>query len=193
MNDWKKAQAWEKDWWNLCLNTYFEEMKQLLYANRMGLVTTPDAKTPYRFDLGGIKVIDIGGGPCSLLLKCVNVQGAVIDPLDFPKWVLVRYQMANIHFRSMTAESLVIKGFDEAWIYNALQHVKNPELVIANACRASNLIRLFEWIDTPPNEGHPNTLTEVELNSWLGGEGKVETFTGQHGCKGKAYYGIFPT
>ena len=39
MNDWVKAQKWEKDWHASCQNSYGEEQKQLVYAHRMGLKT----------------------------------------------------------------------------------------------------------------------------------------------------------
>lgn len=194
MTNWKKAQSWEKDWWNLCLNTFGEEEKQLLYASRMGLTRFHDGKSPYNFDLGGISVIDIGGGPCSLLLKCVNFrEAAVIDPLPIPKWVIARYEAAGIACLPISGEGITGIAVDECWIYNTLQHVKIPQHVIIAAQKAAKLIRLFEWIDTPMNEGHPHSLSEGQLNEWLGGEGKVEQLTGQANCWGTCYYGIFPT
>ena len=90
-------------------------------------------------------------------------------------------------------EELKETGWDEAIIYNVLQHTESPEKVIAQARKAVNVIRLFEWIDRPATDGHLHILTEAQLNQWLGGEGKVENFTGQNGCYGKAYYGVFPT
>ena len=84
-------------------------------------------------------------------------------------------------------------GFDEAWIYNVLQHTENPKKVIENAQRVANTIRIFEWVNTGINIGHIHNLTESKLNEWLGGYGKVETFNGQWNCYGKAYYGIFPS
>lgn len=39
--------------------------------------------------------------------------------------------------------------------------------------------------------GHPHNLTEEKLNTWFKGYGKVEHMTGQNGCKGQCYYGIF--
>jgi len=190
---WEKAQRWERDWWDGCINTHGEEEKQLLYADRMGLTAFHDGKSPYNFDLGGALVLDIGGGPCSLLLKCRNVNGMVIDPLSFPSWILARYEAAGVEFVQMAAEDLDAEDFDEAWIYNVLQHVRSPEAVIANARNAARFIRIFEWIDTPTNEGHPHSLTETWLNEQLCGEGKVERFNGQAHCWGKAYYGVFPT
>lgn len=193
IDTWRSAQTWEQDWWGSCTNTLGEETKQLLYANRMGLKMFHDGKSPYNFDLAGASVLDIGGGPTSLLLRCVSIKGKVIDPLSVPDWVLDRYIAAGIAFAQSAGEDIVENGYDECWIYNVLQHVRDPARVIQNAQRASKLIRLFEWIDTPINEGHPHTLTRDMLDSWLGGEGKVERLDGQNTCWGMCYYGIFPT
>ena len=88
MSEWKIAQKNEREWWGKCANTYFEEEKQLKYAEKMGLQRTPNSQTPYVYDMDGKTVLDIGGGPTSILLKCVNVHGTVIDPLEFPAWTL---------------------------------------------------------------------------------------------------------
>lgn len=192
LNSWTEAQKWEKKWWNSCTNTYFEEMKQLLYADRMGLIKAPDAKTPYRFDMQGKSVLDIGGGPISLLLKCVNVRGKVIDSLEFPQWVIERYKCAGIEFERIKAEDLDTREkFDECLCYNVLPHADKPAMIIERMRKIGKIIRLFEWIDTAPSEGHPHSLNKKQLNGWLGGEGKIEMFTGQSGGRGKGYYGIF--
>lgn len=185
--------SWEQEWWGTCQNTYGEETKQLLYAEKMGLEFFHDGKSPYNIDMKGASVLDVGGGPASLLLKCVNVEGKVVDPLNMPFWVCQRYVLANITWEAIPAEDMNESGWDEVWIYNVLQHVENPQKVIKNARKAGKLIRIFEWVDTLTNVGHPHSLTEEGLNSWLSGEGKVEELTGQNTCKGKCYYGIFPT
>jgi len=192
MSKWADAQIWEKAWWNNCANTFGEEMKQLLYASRMGLVQTPDANTPYRFDMQGKSILDIGGGPTSLLLKCVNFKKVkVIDPLKFPFWIKKRYESAGIEFQQIKAEKIKEKGWDEIFIYNTLQHTDNVEQVIKNIKKAGKIIRLFEWLDTPVNIGHPQCLTEKNLNRWLGGKGRVDEVKGQNNCWGRAFYGIF--
>lgn len=190
--NWQKAQQWEQSWWGNCVNTYGEETKQLLYAAKMGLKTFHDGKSPFNIDMGGARVLDIGGGPSSLLLKCVNVHGTVIDPLPVPEWVKLRYEVADISHLFVRGEDCDAGGYDECWIYNVLQHTENPEKVIHNARHAAELIRLFEWIDTPTNEGHPHSLSKDVLDRWLGGEGKVEHLNNVNTCTGKAYYGIFP-
>lgn len=80
---------YETDWWGTCANTLQEEQKQLIYAARMGLVAQWGVGHPPVFDLEGRSVIDIGGGPVSLLLKCGNRGRAVVaDPAEWPVWVL---------------------------------------------------------------------------------------------------------
>jgi len=195
--NWKKAQKYEKEWWGNAINTYAEEMKQFLYAKKMGLITSPTIKTPYRFDLQGKSILDIGGGPCSLLLKCEGFKTAeVVDPLSIPAWVKSRYITADIQYTQMKGEDIKNKNLekfkiDEIWIYNVLPHCKNPKKIIENAKKIGKLIRIFEWIDTPIGAGHISSPTAKELNEWLGGEGKVEQLTGV--AHGKAYYGVFPT
>ena len=187
---WSRAQEWEGRWWHTCQNTYGEEEKQLIYAEKMGLERSPDPKTPYRFDLGGISVIDIGGGPVSLLLKCANCRGKVVDPLSYPQWVADRYRLAGIEYERKKGEDITDTGFDEAWLYNVLEHTEDPLKVILRAKKAATVIRLFEWIDTFPSEGHIHTFSRSLLDEWLGGEGKVEEFK-RGRTHGKGYYGVF--
>lgn len=190
---WQDDQKWEAEWHSNCANSYWEETKQNVYAKRMGLV--PDmvlGKYPV-FDLQGKSVIDIGGGPYSLLLKCVNFSKAVVvDPCDYPKWTKDRYEAVGIEVIKETGEKELEIDADEIWIYNCLQHTINPQEIIANAKRHAKVIRIFEWIDCGTSIGHPHELHEESLNEWFSGFGKVETLN-ESGCYGKAYYGIFPT
>jgi hypothetical protein len=192
---WDRAQDWEADWWGNCTNTLGEETKQVLYAQRMGLEWFHDGKSPFNIDMGGKSVLDIGGGPCSILLKCRNVIGTVADPLSVPPWVKARYRIAKVELLQVAAEELKAEiggvHFDECWIYNVLQHTQDPRIVIEQAGGLADLIRIFEWIDTPTNVGHPHALSEDMLNELLGGIGKTELLKGQNACYGKCYYGIF--
>jgi 2-polyprenyl-3-methyl-5-hydroxy-6-metoxy-1,4-benzoquinol methylase len=190
---WLEAQEWEKNWWSDCLNTYGEETKQLSYAKRMGLqATAVYGKYPV-YDLKGRSVIDLGGGASSILLKCINFKEAVVvDPLPIPDWCKARYTTGNIIFRQQQAEQtpIPVKKYDEAWIYNVLQHTEDPTKILNNALKIAHLVRIFEWIDTPPEDGHPITLTEEFLNKTLKGEGHVE-WINENRCVGKCFYGIF--
>ncbi|MCK4814734.1 hypothetical protein KA005_03105 [bacterium] len=150
---WFEALAWEKQWWDDCTNTYNEEKKQLHYASLMGLdqfkEIIPRTKQGFQFNLRGKSILDIGGGPISLLLKCVNFSKAVVvDPCNFPGWILERYKAHNIGFINNPAEEIELSGFDEVWIYNVLQHVIDPEEVLMLAKKTGKVVRIFEWVNT---------------------------------------------
>jgi 2-polyprenyl-3-methyl-5-hydroxy-6-metoxy-1,4-benzoquinol methylase len=191
--NWETANKLEKEWWGTCCNTLGEELKQISYADRMGIEFESRNGVPFIIDLHGKTVVDIGGGPNSLLLKAVNGKGIVIDPCDYPKWVEDRYWMANIEHLKIPGEEIddeLLKKADEVWIYNVLQHVKDPELIVKKAKQAK-VIRIFEWIDAETNEMHPHTLKSDKLDEWLGGKGQVEQLNGENECFGTSYYGTF--
>jgi len=192
---WNDAQKWEKKWHGNCVNSFNEEKKQFVYAEKIGLKMIGNRKTPYTFDLQNISILDLGGGPYSLLLKCENFSKAiVVDPLEYPKWVEERYKSAGIEYIKTPAENISFypnkESFDEVWMYNVLQHTISPADIVKNAKKYGKIIRIFEWINTGTNEGHLHNLTEKNLDKWLGGKGKTEHID-KNGCRGDCYYGIF--
>ena len=190
---WKDAQKWETGWWDTCINTYGEEEKQLLYARKMSLQLYHNKKSPYNINMDGKTVVDIGGGPTSLLLKCTGlIRATVVDPLPIPHWVELRYGEAGIYYDQRPAERFnTDQLYDEAWVYNCLQHTANPKRVVKNALKSAKIVRLFEWVHTRINEGHPHSFKPDLLDKWLGGTGKFETLNGQAQCYGDCYYGVF--
>lgn len=191
MCTWEDANKWEREWWGSCVNTLAEELKQLVYARKMGLPLIAG----YRIPLYGKSVLDIGGGPCSLLLKSLDCdRPAVVDPCAYPDWVAERYSEAGIRWRMQRAEDLVVSDaepeYDEVWIYNVLQHTDDPALIAEHARSLGKVVRVFEWIDTCVNEGHPHTLNETQLNKWFNGQGKTEQLN-ESGCIGRCWYGVF--
>jgi hypothetical protein len=160
----------------------------------MGLRAEWSGAHPPTFDIGSRSVVDIGGGPVSLLLKCVNLGRCdVLDPGGFPAWVSDRYSAHQVTLISVPGETDVAAldgSYDEAWVYNVLQHVDDPAKVIENARRWASTIRIFEWIDVPPYPGHPHMLTRELLDEWLDGHGYVAQLD-ERGCVGTAYSGIF--
>lgn len=182
----------ERLWWGDCRSTFHEEQKQLVYARGMGLRADWDCGHPPAFEMGGAGVVDIGGGPVSLLLKCTNLgSSVVVDPCAYPEWVLSRYDFSGIDYLQIPGEDLSVKdAYDEAWIYNCLQHVEDPQLVVHNALRAAKYLRIFEWINIEPYEGHPQVLRETDLNRWVGGHGTI-AYVNDSGAEGLAYYGVF--
>lgn len=189
--DWDKEQAFEAHWHGDCVNSYSEETKQLSYAWRMGLRTVEYGGHWPVYDLQGKSVLDIGGGPASILLKTINGKDLVmVDPCPYPQWVRSRYAAKKILWSRVKGEDIGSTSgrYDEVWIYNCLQHVDNPQAIIENARAVAPVLRIFEWIDIPAHEGHPHELKEDLLNEWIGAEGTVEYMTGENGCYGRAYY-----
>lgn len=198
--EWDEHQEWERQWWGNCTNTFAEETKQITYASRMGLVNLSDGARWPLYNLETKSVLDIGGGPVSMLLKTHNGARLVVaDPCPYPDWVHTRYDAANIEYHQVAGEELDTffpddTKFDEAWIYNVLQHTDDPKKIIDNARKLAKAVRIFEWIDIPPHPGHPQELKAYHLASWLDSYGTVEDFREkpENGCNQVAFYGYFP-
>jgi len=177
----------EQGFWGNCCNTFGEDQKHFIYGNLMGLVGNY-----FSYDAENKRILDIGGGPTSMLLKTYNlVEGKVCDPINYPQWTKDRYKSKNISVQVVGGEDVKETGWDEVWIYNVMQHSENPKKIIQNAKRAAKVLRIFEWIDIPAHEGHPHMLTQQNLEKWIGQAGKVTELTGQNGCYGKCFYGNF--
>lgn len=137
------------------------------------------------------KILDVGGGPVSMLLKTRNsALGMVWDPIKYPDWVYARYRAKNIISVIAAGEDLETFGWDEVWIYNVLQHCIDPEKIVRKARQAAPIVRLFEWIDFPPHPGHPQMLTEDKMTEWLGASGTVANLS-ESGCAGHSFSGVF--
>jgi hypothetical protein len=182
----------EQAFWGNCSNTFGEELKQLKYAELMRLQRFGDGRSPFCFWGYGLSWIDFGGGPSSLLLKMRNMSRApiVLDPLPTPDWVTGRYAGAGvIHLgregeRPFTPLAAATYGRDIGLCYNVLQHVENPEQFVANLKALSKVQVVFEWINLPPHDGHPNMLTQELLEGWFG-PGFVGKLEGENECWGE--------
>jgi len=161
----------EADYWGNCCNTLDEDMKQYCYAGAMGIERSEHV---YSYKIHGKKILDIGGGPASILLKCYDHgKSKVVDPLEYPKWTVERYASNNIEYHQMNGEDITETDYDEVWIYNCLQHTIDPEKIIKAAKKAAPILRIFEWINIPAHDGHPQELKEDLLNKWIGSKGNV--------------------
>ena len=184
-----EEQEFERQWWGDCRNTYGEETKQFVYAKYMGLEVSD-----YSIDVKGKSIVDIGGGPCSLLLKCKNLSNAiVVDPCLYPQWIYKRYLGCKIDPIICIGENIINTTADEVWIYNCLQHTKNPKRIIENTKKIAPVLRIFEWIDIPPHKGHPHMLNEDDLTRWIDRDGDIhiDILSGEGQCFGRFYAGVF--
>lgn len=200
---WEDEQHEEASWWGDCTNTYGEEEKQTVYAELMGLELLNVGGPGPIIDMEDKSVLDIGGGPCSLLLKTRTTgRKELVDPCKYPEWVGHRYSAADISWYRMKGEVVrdrfaeVETRWDECWIYNVLQHTDDPELVVKNALWAAPVVRIFEWVDKPVSPGHPHTLTAKELDDWLGIRNSSVSdcfWLTSRGCYGRGYVAVVRT
>lgn len=180
-------QALETAYWGDCANTYDEEQKHWVYARLMGLKQLHWSLE----DPPGL-ILDIGGGPVSMLLKCQRnsgqMLGAVLDPLPYPAWTRQRYMAHGIVTIQQRGEDPLPAAIPwaEVWIYNCLQHTDDPELIVRNALGVAPVLRLCEWVDIPPHPGHPHMLTADALDEWTGGDGTTVDVA-ESGCYGRLY------
>lgn len=174
--NWPSVFEFEKSWWAGCTqngrNTYVEERKQIEYAGHMQLAWGDPI---VKWIAGrGSRILDVGGGQVSLLLKTRNLgKGSTVwDPMPLVNWVKARYEENGIEYIQKKAEDLDATGFDEVWMYNLLQHVEDPERVARQARKAGKILRVFEFLEHPACLGHPHVLYKKDLDNWFGEEGK---------------------
>ena len=171
---WLNEQHFEQDWWDDCRNTFGEQAKHVTYARMMGMMPRNDGGRWPLLDMWGMKILDIGGGPVSMLLECRGLQrGVVVDPCIYPDWTQARYESVQIELSRIPAEDYVPDMlFDEVWCYNVLQHTADPAGICAMMGSAAKVIRIFEWVDFKPSPGHPHELNADTMISWLGVDGR---------------------
>jgi glycosyltransferase involved in cell wall biosynthesis len=193
--EWEEANKWEEAWWGDCSNTADEEAKQVYYAEQMGIPRWNSNAVATLYDLGGKSILDVGGGPVSLLLKTRNRdRSVVVDPAKYPDWTMARYKAANIEYVQVRAEDMEFdEKFDEVWMYNVLQHVEDPSKIIQKIKQIGIKVRVFEWIETGLAKGHIHNLTQEFLEAEFGVRGKVVTAPwNSPQYPGKAWVAIYP-
>lgn len=123
-----------------------------------------------------LSIVDIGCGPQSLLLSHSDkAEGRriAIDPLRFTDEDEAQYARCGITRLQVPAEDAAFDRVDEVWMYNCLQHVRDPQRVLDVALSACGRIRLFEWLHTPISIVHPHSLTQELLTDALESHGFV--------------------
>lgn len=154
---WTESQKFEKSWW---LTYESRHAYEIIKGDFIGRIMMLDKGFPER------TVIDIGSGPFSLLQRIPVKRGTAVDPIYYDG-LEEGYKAKNIERIIMRGEDLdtLDDRFNEAWIYNCLQHVINPTRILKNAMILAPIVRIFEWINIPPYEGHLHMLTPALLEA----------------------------
>lgn len=151
---WAEAQEGERVWWRRYSRTPIVKQLHELYAAELQITET-----------AGRSILDVGGGPkpLAVALGLPFASLTVVDPLAT---FLHPHAMANVSYATVAAEQYAGPQVDEAWGYNVLQHVIDPERVIAVAKQHSRRVRWFDWVDTPIAPHHPHSLSA----DWIVGQ-----------------------
>lgn len=188
--EWAAAQVWERNWWMTAREQHSAEIVKGGLVARMMMVDRGMAER---------SVLDIGCGPFSLLqrIPVKKEASAALDPLHYGD-LEESYTTAGIRRIIKCAEDLTTEDglYDEAWIYNCLQHVKNPQRIIERAMQVCDTLRFFEWTGIPPYKGHLWELTPSMIETPLRANGWVprHTTTGwlaHNGLDGTYYCAIW--
>lgn len=163
----EEAQAEELAFWNTPGAELGEQFKQITYLRYLDMQFTHDGNSPFVIDKTGLSILDVGGGPVSLLLKTNAEMRCVVDPCEYPEWVIQRYAFNNINFWNIEGENIDEEQmFDEVWMYNVLQHTTDPQKIfngIYESLKYGGKLRFMDWVDTPTNVAHPISLNTTQI------------------------------
>lgn len=162
---WLQAHKAETTYW-LSLLKDPERIKNEDAYNRYKHVLGLDVE-----DVTGRIIIDLGGGPISILCHFDCPDSVVVDPLDIPTAFITRYHSYNISYWKIQAEKLLSDfqspKFDEVWMYNCLTHTQNPEFILKNVHKLAPILRIGEPMGTNIDVAHPHTFTVDQMKQWL--------------------------
>jgi hypothetical protein len=117
-------------------------------------------------DLKGKRIIEIGCAHIPALLFCSNYEGVIIEPM--PSDILLELtETMPVELIREPAEYVDLSGYNEVWLFNVLQHVIDPELLINNMKKSANIIRYFEPVNMETCVHHPHGFTMDDFKKWF--------------------------
>jgi hypothetical protein len=119
------------------------------------------------FDQWGKTIAEIGCGPYPATLFCEHVLPLLYEPLWFPELKAATRDVTVRWYRQPFEDAPLVEA-EECWLFNCLQHVRDPELVVTKAKQVAPVIRFFEPVDYPTCVYHPHTFTEADFRRWFG-------------------------
>lgn len=143
-------------------------------------------------DLKGKSIIEIGPAKFAGLLYCENYSKSyIVEPTPYDD-IDTYYEGKNIEFVRELYEDCDSPKVDEVWLFNLMQHVKNPDALIEKAKNHANVIRFFEPIDLPTNLEHPFTFSADDYRKYFGSCVKIYNSIGEHNFHGATCaYGVY--
>lgn len=143
-------------------------------------------------DLAGKSIVEIGPGRIAGLLFCHNYSKSyIIEPTEYED-IDHLYQSKDLEIIKETTEECEFPKVDEVWIFNLMQHVQDPDLLIKKCKENSKIIRFFEPTDLPINNEHPFSFSKQDFEDYFGNcvfDYEPSGIPGFHGAK--CVYGVY--
>ena len=143
-------------------------------------------------DLNDKSIMEIGPARFAALIYCNNYDKSyIVEPLKFDG-ISPYYKDKNIKFIHELYEDCDSPNVDEIWFLNVLQHVRNPDDLIAKAKKHSNVIRFFEPINTKINIEHPFSFSYNDYKYYFGDSVKIyDPLEEQNFHNASCVYGVY--
>lgn len=119
------------------------------------------------FDQNGKRILEVGPADFPALAYCHNYRGVIVEPMPSPHLSDICRER-EIEVLTNPVEEIDLPQVDEAWIFNVLQHVIDPDLLVEKCKEAASVVRYFEPVDYPTCEYHPHTFSEADFIRWFG-------------------------
>lgn len=163
------------------LTAQLAERKQHTYSYEEGFPHYRDSYKQY-FDFTGASfsprhkiIVEIGPADFPALSYCSGYwKGIVVEPMPSAMLKTWAHDKTDIEIYAFPMEyfpaEILAKDHRiiEVWLFNVLQHVIDPEIVIAHCKKIANVIRFFEPINCGTDECHLWNLTMEMFNRWFG-------------------------
>ena len=109
-------------------------------------------------------IAEVGCGPYPAVMFCKISSAIVFEPL----FSQPEESRVNILWNQCAFEDFEYAfGADECWLFNVLQHVRDPDAVIAKAKEVAETVRFFEPVDYPTCVYHPHTFSQADFERWF--------------------------
>lgn len=163
---WKIAQSREEAW-----NKDEKNRKDRIEMAEVFLGGLGIRHDYFDLNLDGKSVLDVGGGTTSILMKCKNFNGAVLDPI----LAVAKSHYSGIRRLPFRYEDTNEGDWDEVWAYDFLAHVEDPHRCAGFLKGAGKTIRIMEWINVEKSPQNLTMFSALDLKLLFGQDGKVVT------------------
>jgi len=129
------------------------------------------------YDMHGMTIIEVGPADFPALYFCENANGVIVEPMEsehlkriceHKNIQLIKKMLEEIDGEDIIALQVGQKALTEVWLFNVMQHIKDPEAFVMKAKMLADRIRFFEPINRPVELHHPQSYTLEDFKHWFG-------------------------